>query len=76
MGRAQKKIIYKNMKKVINKWQIHWSFGRLMATLERGWKEISFGIFKIHTMPKEGEMLNKKMYKGFLTKFHIWFPID
>lgn len=64
------------MKKVLNKWQIHFRFGRDYRTLERGWKEITFGILKIHTLSDEGEMLNKRNYAGFLLKFLVWFPID
>lgn len=64
------------MKRIINKWQIHWYFGREWEKMDRGWKKVSFGIFKVHTLPEEGAMLSKRMYKGFLIKFCIWFPID
>ena len=64
------------MKKEINKWQIHFTFSRDYFTFARGWKQFIFGIFKLHTLPQEGEMITSKDYKGFIIKFYIWLPID
>jgi hypothetical protein len=64
------------MKPVINKWQVHFYFGKDWTRYERGWKEVDFGILKIHTLPEQGHQLHKKMYGGFLIRFFIWFPID
>ena len=63
------------IKKEINKWQFYFCFGTNPCMIENGWKQVSFGIFKIHTLPEQGEMLYNKHYKGFLIKFNIWFPI-
>ena len=64
------------MKEILNKWQIHFFFGRDFRTLERGWKRLEFGIFKIIKFPEENEMLWNKYYNGFFWRFKIWIPID
>lgn len=64
------------MKKILNKWQIHWGFGKDPERLESGWKRLDFGIFKIVEFPKEGERLHKPQYKGFILKLRIWLPVE
>lgn len=64
------------MKKILNKWQIHFYFGRDYQCYERGWKKFEFGILKIKRIPDEGESLHKQLYDGFITKFYLWLPID
>jgi hypothetical protein len=65
------------IKSEINKWQIHFSFGREYHRYsDLGWKAVSFGIFNLKELPEQGVSLHKSMYKGFIIKFHIWFPID
>lgn len=76
---AQKGLFFllKNkMKKILNKWQAHFYFGRNHCTDERGWKTVEFGILKFIFLPREGEWMGKEHYKGFFVKFYIWFPVD
>ena len=51
--------------KKLNKWQVVLS---LTDNFERHKKrkQFIFGIFNIHTFPKEGEYLTRRNYKGFL----------
>lgn len=67
-----------NMKPILHKWQF-WC--RLFDTDyyiqgTRGWHIFNAGFIKLHTMPDAGQMVDKKMYKGFAIKFAWWFPID
>ena len=64
-------IIYKT-----GKWQLIWYFGVDHNTRERGWRIIRFGIIKIHTIPKEGYLLDKHQYHGFMFAFRLWLPIE
>lgn len=66
----------KTIEKELNKWQIVSYFGRDYRVIERGWKEIRFGIINFHQFPLEREMISKKNYRGFILRFFIWFPID
>jgi len=65
------------MKSIINKWQFEISCSdeawKYRAT---GWKLITFGIFKIHTIPEEGTMLHKGLYKGFRISMLVFVPIS
>jgi hypothetical protein len=64
------------MKQELNKWQVTFYFGRDYRTMERGWKQVRFGIFNLHTMPEAGVMIHKELYRGFIWQFYIWLPID
>jgi hypothetical protein len=64
------------MKYLLNKWQTHFYFGKDYTVIERGWKQIEFGIMKFTSYPNEGCKHTKKNYNGFLLKFYMWFPID
>ena len=64
------------MKPVLNKWQAVWYFGKDYRTMERGWKQVEFGILNLQHFPESGVMIHKNMYKGFLLRFYIWLPID
>ncbi len=50
------------MKITFNKW--HLKLG-LFEQYYRRAVSFNFGIFKIHTMPPEGEIIQKKHYYGF-----------
>lgn len=62
--------------KLNNKWQIFFQLSRDVVRRETGWKQIVFGIFKLHTMPMEGERINKGLYKGFILNYRFFFPIE
>ena len=64
------------MKRILNKWQVHWKFGRDQTRLESGWKIVEFGILKIIKFPEQGERLYKIHYKGFTIKFRVWLPVE
>lgn len=64
------------IQKILNKWQVHFHFGKDYRTIERGWKQCEFGIFNIHTEPEDGTMLHSGLYRGFLFRFYVWLPID
>ena len=64
------------MKRILNKWQIHWMFRRDIERREMGWKVVEFGVLKIIEFPKEGERLHKPQYKGFTMKFRVWLPVE
>lgn len=66
----------KEIKKQVNKWQLVFSFGRDFRTMERGWKQVVFGVFNIHRLPEAGMMLHKGFYQGFILRFYIWLPVD
>lgn len=63
------------MKKILNKWQVHFHMGRRMDYVEAGWYAFSFGVIKLLSLPKEGLAITKRNYKGFLIKFYFWLPI-
>lgn len=68
------------MKKILNKWQLHWLFFPDYERRETGWRRWEFGIFKIINFPREGQLLfndpGNRMYWGFLIKLRIWFPFE
>lgn len=64
------------MKKILNEWQIHFRFAHDPARYERGWRQVEFGILKIHTIPDRGDMLTKGNYDGFILRFLLWLPVD
>jgi hypothetical protein len=40
-----------------------------------GWRRFEFGIFKLHTLPGDGEMITRKHYRGFWFQMRFWFPV-
>lgn len=56
------------MKITFNKWHI--KLGLIPLYYRLGGLQFNFGIFKIHTKPPEGEMIQSKHYYGF------WFKKD
>lgn len=64
------------MKRILNKWQMHWSFGKDPRTMERGWRRIEFAIVNIREFPPEGYKLTRDLYDGFIIKFCAWLPFD
>lgn len=61
---------------LLDKWQWTYYFGRDWIRLDMGWKEIRFGVFKFVSLPGEGEMIQKKHYKGFIIHFYVWLPFS
>ena len=64
------------MKKELNKWQVVFYIGRDWQTMERGWKWVKFGVFKLSSFPEEGYELSSSQLKGFIFTMKVWFPID
>lgn len=64
------------MKRIFNKWQVEFSIKRPMEFFAPGWYRVSFGIFNLRLIPKEGSIIEKRHYRGFIFSFLVWFPID
>lgn len=45
-----------------------------------GWRQVSFGVFKLKQVQEKGEGLkpgvNTDQFKGFFISFAFWFPLD
>ena len=62
------------IEKELNKWQIICHLKKDFCCFP--YKFIfEFGIFNIQKFPKEGEMLSKTYYKGFLFSKSFWHPL-
>ncbi len=64
------------MKRLLNKWQLHFIFGRDHGRMESGWKRLEFGILKLHSLPEEAYAFHSAHYKGFIVRLRIWLPIE
>lgn len=62
------------MKKVLNKWQVIWEFHRDFYSTDPFAYTARIGIIKIISYPKEGNVLTKESYKGFVLNWMYWFP--
>lgn len=66
-------------KRILNKWQWGAKINKQNQYDPRytmGWHTFELWFLKFVYFPEEGEMIQKKHYKGFLLKFNFWFPID
>lgn len=76
-----KKILFNNfyygVNPIMELWNIQFHIGRQWCRLDTpGWRVVSIGVFKIHTIPEQGGRLQKKHYRGFRWMFLMWFPFD
>ena len=61
------------IKKELNKWQIIFDYGLAMEYFNK--RRITFGIFNFQRFTKEGEMMSKKYYKGFVWRKTFRHPL-
>jgi hypothetical protein len=65
------------MKRVLNKWQIVWRFGRDWMRLQPGWYTAAIGIVNYKQFPPEGEYPKaKRDYRGFMVNWRFWLPFE
>ncbi len=62
------------MNKILNKWQWFFKIQRNLYRMESGWYELSCGILKITSLPREGDMIGKENHDGYGIRFNFWFP--
>ena len=63
------------MNKELNKWQFVFNWQPDWARGGRGWRELTIGFLKLKSLPREGYMISKEDYKGFLIRAYIFIPI-
>lgn len=63
------------MKKEINKWQFFTKHHPCYTQMGYAWYEFHIGFLKLKELPPEGEVIQRKHYKGIWIKFMYWFPI-
>lgn len=66
--------VYKAMKfPIVGQW--HFVFCLQPSWWKHNGSTFQFGFFKLISLPPEGEMIQKKNYKGFWIKWDVEFPI-
>jgi len=69
---------------MIRRYPGRWQVGRWNAVFgfERshlhgaGWWRFSLGLFRLHTLPPQGEYVTRKFYRGFRFRVAFFLPID
>lgn len=64
------------MKPELNKWSYGVKIQRDLMRMESGWKCFYIWCYKLHTMPEQGVMFDKRYYKGFRWGFRFFWPIE
>jgi len=64
------------LKPILNKWQGVWQIQKENRSGVPGWRVVTCGILNFKTMPKEGEIVKKDSYDGFLLTFLFWLPYE
>jgi len=63
------------MKKILNKWQFIFNYGEEPNYYNPFLRILDFGIIKLTSIPKEGDSIKKRKYKGFLISVSFFIPI-
>jgi len=58
------------------KWQIWFRIDKDIKRMERGWRIFDFAILKFVEFPQQGEVIQRKHYKGIKILFAFWLPIE
>lgn len=61
-------------KKIIGKWQFVLTAGDDFRYRGDGWNVADIGIFKLNSLPRDGERPSKRNYTGFWLRFRFWVP--
>ena len=58
------------MRKVRNKWQFIFKFEKAFEYMD-GIRRLQFGIVNFKSFPAEGQMFDKRNYKGFFREYEF-----
>ena len=61
--------------KELDKWQFVFTKGDAVEFYVPFMRQLTVGIFKLTSLPKEGVRVDKDNYDGFLWSWYYWFPI-
>ena len=63
------------MKPIFNKWQFFINHHPCYTRMDYAWYEFHIAFVKLVDKPAEGEVIQRKHYRGIWIKFMYWFPI-
>lgn len=59
----------------LNKWQFVCRFAADPVSLRHGWRQLQLGVFKLHRLPDDGEMICRNDYRGFYLRISFFMPM-
>ena len=62
-------------------WQFTFFFGKhadpeVPLSLQRGWKSLIIGVFKLKYLPEEGAAITSENVSGGIVQLQVWLPFD
>lgn len=62
-------------------WQFTFFFGKhadpeVPLSLQRGWKSLIIGVFKLKYLPEEGAEITSENVSGGIVQLQVWLPFD